>query len=268
MNENNMIYKEGDLVKVRTNKCNIHLMEMFGHCQFNPDEITHGEYIALITTVIGNGGKYSVTIFAPHGECYHVIDYNEIMGPSCIDDLPEEKRELAQWKNPVEKISYVASGHDMPSGLSPTTKRISLAIASVNNLYSDGKIRVVEMSPRQSFLRAAIYKSLADDLAQANLSVERQKELEERKEHLIRWANTLHFEEHYEYHIGFDKSDGEAYEEPYDMVYYVVAVNQDATKAFVMETRDDQNCFFNYLGPDFKNLYLEASIFHNECTKK
>ena len=53
MNENNMIYKEGDLVKVTTNKCNIHLMEMFGHCQFNPDEITHGEYIALITTVIG-----------------------------------------------------------------------------------------------------------------------------------------------------------------------------------------------------------------------
>ena len=263
-----MAYKEGDLVKVRTNKCNIHLMEMFGHCQFNPDEITHGEYIALITAVIGNGGKYSVTIFAPHGECYHVIDKDEILGLSSIDELPDDKRELAKRKSPIEDILYISSEHDIPNGLSPTTKGLSLAIVAVNNLHSGGKIRVVEMSPRQSFLRAAIYKSLADDLAQANLSVERQKELEERKEYLIRWANCLHFEEHYEYHIGIDKSDGDVYDEPKEMSYYIVAVNEDSTKAFVMETRDDQNCFFNYLGPDFKNLYLEANIFRNECDKK
>ena len=152
--------------------------------------------------------------------------------------------------------------------LSLDTKRISLAVAAVNHLHSEGKIRVVEMSPNQSFIRAAIYKSLDVALAQSNLSGEHQKELEEREERLIHWANALHFEEHYEYHIGVDKPDREAYEEPDCMAYYIVAVNEESTKAFVMETRDEQNDFFNYLGPDFKNLYMEAKIFRNECNNK
>lgn len=60
MQESKKTYKEGDLVKIRTNKCNVHLMEMFGHCEFYPDEITADEYIALITAVIGNEQCYSV----------------------------------------------------------------------------------------------------------------------------------------------------------------------------------------------------------------
>jgi len=49
--------------------------------------------------------------------------------------------------------------------------------------------------------------------------------------------------------------------------YYIIAVNEDATKAFVMGTKDEQNDFFNYMGPDFKNLYIEANIFCNDCKK-
>lgn len=267
MNKGNKTYKEGDLVKIRTNKCNVHLMEMFGHCQFNPDEISHSEYIALITAVIENGAYYSVTIFAPHGECYHVIDEEEVLGPSSVDDLPKEKREISRWRSPIEKISYNVLGQDLLSGLSLNTKRMTLAIAAVNHLHSEGKIRVVKMAPSQSFLRAAINKNLDVALAQSNLSGKRQKELEEKKEQLAQWANSLHFEEHYEYHIGVDKSDREAYEEPNGLVYYIVAVNEDATKAFVMGTRDEQNDFFNYMGPDFKNLYIEANIFRNDCKK-
>lgn len=267
MNKGNKTYKEGDLVKIRTNKCNVHLMEMFGHCQFIPDEISYSEYIALITAVIENGAYYSVTIFAPHGECYHVIKEEEIWGPSSVNDLPKEKREMSKWRSPIERISYNTFEQDLLSGLSLNTKRMTLAIAAVNHLHSKGKIRVVELAPSQSFLREAINKNLDVALAQSNLSAKRQKELEERKEQLARWANSLHFEEHYEYHIGVDKSDREAYEEPNGLEYYTIAVNEDATKAFVMGTKDEQNDFFNYMGPDFKNLYIEANIFCNNCKK-
>lgn len=85
MQESKKTYKEGDLVKIRTNQCNVHLMEMFGHGEFNPDEITADEYTALITAVIGNEQCYSVTIFTGYGECYHVIDNEEIIGPASID---------------------------------------------------------------------------------------------------------------------------------------------------------------------------------------
>lgn len=105
MNKLTKTYKEGDLVKIRTNKCNVHLMEMFGHSQFNPDEISDSEYIAIITAVIENGAHYSVTIFTPYGKCYHVIDEEEVLGPSSVDDLPEGKRENSRWSNPIELLA-------------------------------------------------------------------------------------------------------------------------------------------------------------------
>lgn len=263
----NRLYKEGDLVKIRTNKCNVHLMEMFGHCQFNPDEITCSEYIALITAVIENGGKYSVTIFAPHGECYYVINDEEIIGPASIDELPEEKRAKAIWKNPIDEIMFESELYS-DNGLKPNTRRISLAVAAVSNLHPEVTIRVVEMSPSQSFLREAIYKDVDNTLAKSdNLSDERRAELDKSKENLLKWFDKLHFEEHYEYHIGVDESNCKAYEEPETLSYYMVAVNFAGTKAFVMKDRSDQSLFFDYLGPDFKNIFFEASHFKSECVK-
>ena len=177
MQESKKTYKEGDLVKIRTNKCNVHLMEMFGHCEFYPDEITADEYIALITAVIGNEQCYSVTIFTGYGECYHVIDNEEIIGPASIDELPEDKRDKTIWENPIDEIMFESELYT-DNSLKPNTRRISLAVAAVSNLHPEGTIRVVEMSPSQSFLREAIYKDMDNTLAKSNnLSDERRVEL-------------------------------------------------------------------------------------------
>ena len=267
MQESKKTYKKGDLVKICTNKCNIHLMEMFGHCEFNPDEITADEYTALITAVIGNGQCYSVTLFTGYGECYHVIDNEEIIGPASIDELPEDKRDKAIWKNPIDEIKFESELYS-DNGLKPNTRRISLAVAAVSNLHPEGTIRVVEMSPSQSFLREAIYKDMDNTLAKSNnLSDERRVELEKSKKNLLKWFDTLRFEEHYEYHIGVDELNCKAYEKPATISYYIVAVNSAGTKAFVMKDRNDQSLFFDYLGPDFKNIFLEASHFKSECIK-
>ena len=154
------------------------------------------------------------------------------------------------------------------STLKPNTRRISLAVAAVSNLHPEGTIRVVEMSPSQSFLREAIYKDVDNTLAKSNnLSEERRAELERSKKNLLKWFDTLRFEEHYEYHIGVDESNCEVYEEPETISYYMVAVNFAGTKAFVMKDRNDQSLFFDYLGSDFKNIFLEADHFKSECIK-
>ena len=79
--------------------------------------------------------------------------------------------------------------------------------------------------------------------------------------------DTLRFKEHYEYHIGVDESNGKVYEEPETISYLMVAVNPAGTKAFVMKDRNDQSLFFDYLGPDFKNIFFEADHFKSECIK-
>ena len=267
MQESKKTYKEGDLVKICTNKCNVHLMEMFGHCEFNPDEITADEYIALITAVIGNEQCYSVTIFTGYGECYHIIDDEEIIGPASIDELPEDKRDKAIWKNPINEIMFESELYS-DNGLKPNTRRISLAVAAVSNLHPEGTIRVVEMSPSQSFLREAIYKDMDNTLAKCNnLSDERRVELKKSQKNLLKWFDTLRFEEHYEYHIGLDELNCKVYKEPATISYYIVAVNSAGTKAFVMKDRSDQSLFFDYLGPDFKNIFFEAEHFKSECIK-
>ena len=265
MQEKNKVYKEGELVKVLTNKCNVHLMEMFGHSQFNPDEIGADEYVAQIRAVIGKGLFYAVTVFDTF-DFYIRIDPDEIIGPADIDDLPEDKRDKVKWKNPVRDILYEPSEENIQKGLSGNTKRITLAISAVEGLHPGGTIRVVEISPNQSFLREAIYNELDDTLNSSCLSPEHRKELEEKKSSLLKWCDTLHFEEHYEYHIGVDESNSRAYDNP-ELVYYIVAVNEDGSKAYVMHTRDDQTLFFKHLGPDFQNMYMEVNYFKDSIKR-
>ena len=55
------------------------------------------------------------------------------------------------------------------------------------------------MTPSQSFLREAIYKDLDNALAKSkNLSDERRVELKKSQKNLLKWFDTLRFEEHYE----------------------------------------------------------------------
>lgn len=129
----------------------------------------------------------------------------------------------------------------MLSGLSLNMLCMSLAIAAVNHLHSVGKIRFAEMPLSQSSLRVAVNKCLDVAFTQSNLSSKRQKELEKRKEQFAQSANALHFEEHYEYNIGVDKSDRVTYEKPNGLVCYIVAEDKDPTENFVMETRAEQD---------------------------
>ena len=252
-------YKEGDLVKIRTNKHSVHLMEMFGHCQFHPDEISASEYVARIRSVIGNGACYSMILFTSVGKCYDIIDKDEILGMASADDLAKNGVDGAEWRNPVDRICYKIPDEAMPVGLTDNAKRLSLVIAAVEKLHPNEMIRMVEMSPNQSFLRSAIYDKVDKAINDNSLSAERREQMKERTDGFIRWAETLCFEEHYEYHVGVDKSNNEVHKEP-DLSYYMVAVNANGSKAYVMETGNDQCLFYDYLGPDFQNLSLE--LFH------
>ena len=57
-----MAYKKNDIVKIITNQPGVHVMEMFGHCEFNPDEIEPREYIASVKSVIADWKAYVVSI--------------------------------------------------------------------------------------------------------------------------------------------------------------------------------------------------------------
>ena len=152
----------------------------------------------------------------------------------------------------------------MYDGLSPNSKRLLLAIAAVNEKHPDGVIRVVEMAQSQAFLRVAIKDKVDQALEECGkISVKRRKALEEKKDLMEHWVESLRFEEHYEYHVGVNSLG----EDSGVMMYYMVAVNKEGTRAFVMKTREEQDLFFKYLGPDFQNMYMETKFFIDECRK-
>ena len=60
-----MAYKKNDIIRFMTNQPRVHALEMFGHCEFNPDEIEKEEYIGRIKSVVADGASYVVGCISP-----------------------------------------------------------------------------------------------------------------------------------------------------------------------------------------------------------
>ena len=75
-----MAYKKNDIVKIITNQPGVHVMEMFGHCEFNPEEIEPSEYIARVKSVIADGKAYVVSVISDWGGHVCILNPEEITG--------------------------------------------------------------------------------------------------------------------------------------------------------------------------------------------
>ena len=61
-----MTYKKNDILLFKTNQPQSHLMEMFGHCEYDPDEIEEEEYIGYVESVLSEeDGMYQMCTIHP-----------------------------------------------------------------------------------------------------------------------------------------------------------------------------------------------------------
>ena len=75
-----MAYKKNDIIRFMTNQPGVHALEMFGHCEFNPDEIEKEEYIGRIKSVVANGASYVVSTISPRSSSICIADAEEVLG--------------------------------------------------------------------------------------------------------------------------------------------------------------------------------------------
>ena len=61
-----MTYKKNDILLFKTNQPQSHLMEMFGYCEYDPDEIEEEEYIGYVESVLSEeDGMYQMCTIHP-----------------------------------------------------------------------------------------------------------------------------------------------------------------------------------------------------------
>ncbi len=61
----NEILRKNDVIRFMTRDPQVHLIEMFGHCEFNPEEIGREEYVGRIKSVIGDGESFLMSTLSP-----------------------------------------------------------------------------------------------------------------------------------------------------------------------------------------------------------
>lgn len=91
-----MTYKKNDIVHFKSNQPNVHLMEMFGHCRFNPKSIKKTEFISCIKSAIGDKvhgiGCYMITTLAPVKGFLCIEIERAIIAKVEESDLTDEQR--------------------------------------------------------------------------------------------------------------------------------------------------------------------------------
>ena len=85
-------YHFKDIIAFRTNQPQAHVMEMFGHQPFDPNDIEKKEYVGWIKTVISDM-EYLVATISPLSNFVCLINSEDIVRRVEASELTKEQRE-------------------------------------------------------------------------------------------------------------------------------------------------------------------------------
>lgn len=88
--------KAGDIIAFRTNQPQAHLLEMFGHVSYNPNDIEKEEYIGQIRDICAEMGFFTISSISPLQGFLCVASCDDYIRKVDISELTEEQRKLVR----------------------------------------------------------------------------------------------------------------------------------------------------------------------------
>lgn len=286
-----MEYKKNDIVKIITNQPGVHLMEMFGHCKFNPDEIETSEYIARVKSVIADGKAYVVAVISDGGGHICILNPDEIIGQLEESDLTQEQRDKYHERCHLDAPNvYDNDPSWLDDSLSIDQKCEAVARKAIYELFPDAKIRSVE--PDEGFFLENYIKDLDDCLEQFGAGKSKRKltKLRKKRDELESWFRKMRFKEYYAVSVGVEQpasaDDIERERWAYDALckhvgnpdkpfvapktvttFWLVAIDLHFEEVSIMRNGEERNHFFLSLGAEHDNLYHAKIDFAYECMR-
>ena len=285
-----MVYKKNDIVRIITNQPGVHLMEMFGHCEFKPEEIKPEEYIARVKSVIADGKAYVVAVISDWGGHICILNPEEIIGQMQESELTEEQRKKYHERCHLDAPNVYDND---PSWLKPSMsvdeKCEAVARKAMSELFPEAKICCIEKDC--GFFLENYINDL--DYCLENFGNGRSKrteaKLRKKRDELESWFRKARFKEYYAIKVGVEQPATEedieidrwAYEsiskhvgkpdnpfEPPKTVvrYWLVAIDLHFEEVSIMRDGTERTHFFLSLGVEHDNLYHAKINFAHECS--
>lgn len=283
-----MVYKKNDIIKIITNQPRVHLMEMFGHCKFNPDEIEPKEYIARVKSVIADAKSYVVAVISDWGGHICILNPDDIIGQLQESELTEAQRKKYHERCLLDAPNvYDNDPSWLATSMSVDEKCEAVARKAVSELFPGAIIRGVEKD-RGFFL--ANYINDLDDCLETTKGKSKKKlaKLKEKRDKLESWFRKARFKEYYAVTVGVEQPATEEdiemerfshdaickyvgktdlpFEPPKTVVRnWLVAIDLHFEEVSIMRDESERTHFFLSLGVEHQNLYHAKVDFAIEC---
>ena len=291
-----MAYKKNDIIRFMTNQPGVHAMEMFGHCEFNPDEIEKEEYIGRIKSVVANGASYVVSTISPSSSFNCVADAEEVLGQLQEIDLTEEQREGYHKRLESHEAPNVYDNDpsDLDESLTIEQKCEVVASKAMKALFPEAVTRGYDSFGIYDFRMETYLNDLHHCLEGANDKSETRKaELKEKCKKLEAWFRKQRFKEYYTICVGvevesdtrdleiektvhkmlterFGKEEADKMHNPNPKTVFrnwLVAVDLNFEEVSIMRDGQERSRFFMFLGGEHDDLYHAKIAFAQECIK-
>ena len=275
-----MAYKKNDIVRIITNQPGVHVLEMFGHCEFNPDEIAPEEYIGRVKSVIDDGRAYIVSVISEMGGGFVcILNPDEIAGQLEESELTEDQRKRYHERCHLDAPNVYDNDPSWLNGsLSVEEKCEAVARKAMAELFPDEKVYEVKMN--SGFLLENYIKDLDDCLESHGKEWSKRKEtkLRKKRDELESWFRKMRFKEYYAVYVGVQhpateediktskltydtlaRKFGEP-EQPFEAPktvtnYWLVAIDLHFEEVSIMRDGTERNHFFLSLGVEHDKLY-------------
>ena len=284
MNNERTTFREKDIVACKTNQPQVHLLEMFGHEPFNPNDIEAKEYIGRIKTVISES-EYLITTISPLQGFVCLVNLDEIVRKVDVAELTDEQRESIRKFYMAPNVYMNHSFDEDLKGMTIDEKCCHIARKAMKDMFPDDIIEEIEFV-ESNFMKENAIRDLyrcIENFAN-DVDAERKKELTNKANELAALFKTLRFKEYYSVNIGV-RQDGPKpeYEElnkmvaeqmgcdvseiqnGYNIRYYLVAIDKNFEEVSIMRNLEERSAFYMSLGPEYDKLWNAKTDFAYEC---
>lgn len=250
-------YTKGDYVEFLTNQPDVHLNEMFGYNNLEPDDFEKKKHIGFIRSVIDNETYLTTTIRPIEGfncivskdDVLRIVDKNELTAEELSHTMPDH----AAVPNTYIKNKEV-------EGTTIEEKCINLGKEAMAHLFPDDEVESFEFIS-SDFMKKDIVEKLAQSILFFCKDAENITELYKEKDKIASFIESSKFKEYYELRVNVY----DPYEEDHSAVNcYYMAVDLQFKEAVLMRSMDDHPKFALSLGPG----YDAAMSWRNHFRKK
>lgn len=259
-----------EVIRFMTREPQVHMMEIIGVNDFDPEEIELEEYVGRIDSVIGEDEALLVTTLSPVDGFRCIAAAGDVIGKVDLSCLSEEDLEAYGSVNPrfTAPNVYRNDAATLIEDASWNEKCEECARSALSALFPDENVADVHADIHSIFERDYFLRLVGSAMELAD-RYGRLADVMEKGTSLIDAAKRIRFKEYYSVTVEITRSDAGEVDGGGSLVsvteYWEVAVDRNFGEVSIMRDRAERTAFLYSLGPKFYDLFEACMSFRREC---